>query len=320
MIGNGLEDYLDEHMPSIDKYLEGKGVPLSERFTKAAKIFFENTVIESNVDINHDFFASEYFYCHILPLFHGWYCDKYGDLMNVEHADYYLRLITVSGQPFMINIPKAKKKLVKENELIELTMLDRFSDDENLADFIGRRKNIETTILFGSNDSIKQLSNVVTLTRSINLNTQGVVGLNPEVTRMLRGVITSIEQSVRGIASLKAENISTSCWELHFAIERAFKVLIYCSSKRIEHGHNLSKLNCTLEQLGHELEPKLLLNMLTGKEAIAMRYGEKTITFLEAYQRYMNSLALIDEVTFLLPRRYNLRNATFVLKKAAWAR
>lgn len=77
-----LKDYINEHMPFIDKILAEQNVPINKRFFSAGELFVEIAIQESSFQSNDELLKSEEYRECILPLFNDWYHENMETLLK----------------------------------------------------------------------------------------------------------------------------------------------------------------------------------------------------------------------------------------------
>lgn len=313
-----LKAYIDEIMPDIDAMFTKHNIPIHNRFMRAAILFVENYLKSHPFESNSEFMKHEAFSKDIVPLFMQWFYEKYGELVKPPHQKVATGIVTSYAQPIKINIPLTTSEATNKGTAW-LRFPDKMNDSEKLESFFD--KNVPLNILNENQHSklYDEVSELVSATRTININLMTAEGLDTDSSSMMAGIWSHFEKAVDDIISFRPERISIGYWELHLAMEKSFKVLIKQKTSKREFGHNLISLYEKVKAFCPEIDVSLLESLPTDKDAIKLRYAEQSIDLQDVLGYYKTSLKIVLVLTNKLDRKYRLNNAGFELKQAPWA-
>jgi hypothetical protein len=314
-----LKDIINEHLPLIDKLLTDQNIPIFDRSMRAALIFIDVAVVDSNFK-NKEELKSKAFFEGILPLVDEWYWNKYGQLIRNPIENIYSGIIDSYAQPVLIKIPAITSRIEVEGESAWLTFPDCLQPTESLQEMIGAVIDLAKLDNQEKINFEKEASHIISLTRSINLNIMSASRLDEEIRSMSIGIWSHFEKAVSDILSFQNERASIGCWELHLAIEKTFKVLLKQKSGNKEFGHDLVSLSNKAETYFPGIDKSLINELPRDKEAINLRYAEIVKTSYDAVIIYKKALKLVDLLTSNLDRDYRFNNASFLVKMVPWAR
>lgn len=319
-MSNELKDHIDEYMPHLDEILAEQNIPIHERFFIAGKLFVENAIQHSSFQSNEELLESKVYRECILPLFNDWYFEKYGDLAKGLGNDVYSGIALAYGQPVKLNIPATTNEVIDAGKLAKMTFPDHLQESENLEDLIEPKFELSKMkeILFCELRS--QIERVVALTRSINLDLNMASHINKPASDMAKGIWSHFEKGISDILSLKSERASIACWEFHLAIEKSIKVLICSKSGSSKHGHNLDDLIAHLSQFESGIDSSGLAGLPSDKDAIKLRYAEMIKTPIDAFEYYLVALGFVGDIVSRLEHKVRIKNASFTLRMAPWAK
>jgi hypothetical protein len=153
--------------------------------------------------------------------------------------------------------------------------------------------------------------------RSSNLALEGADDLSDEAKQMAASVWGHIEKAVTDILTLKPAVAAVGCWELHLAVEKAFKVFLMQNASPL-FGHNIVTLSTASKKFGLSVSQSVLEKLPDEHRAVNLRYGETDIAISEAIANYDAALQLVYEITRKLRQAYTINNAGFLLKKPKW--
>lgn len=317
---NELKDHINEHMPYIDKILAGQNIPIHERFFVAGKLFVETAIKDSSFQSNDELLGSEVYMQYILPLFSDWYYEKYGDLAKGLGNDVYSGIVLAYGQPVKLNIPATTNEIVEEGKLAKMTFPDHLQKSEVLEELIQPKFDLNRMDEISAKQFRSQIEKVVALTRSINLDLNITSNIRQTASNMAQGIWSHFEKGIGDILTLKKELASIACWEFHLGIEKSIKVLIHSKSGNCKHGHNLEDLIAFLSKHENGIDASALSGLPSDKDAIKLRYAEMIKTPIDAFNYYLIALDFVADIVSRLEHKIGIKNASFILKKAPWAR
>lgn len=268
-----------------------------------------------------EFMRSEYF-SGIVNHAIDWYIEKYGQLANPKRET-LPGIVRFHNQPVLLNIPVTTTKIEDEGETAWLTYPDHLQPDETLISLFDVKIRLETLSEKELEVFVNEVKEVVALSRRTNISLMTELSLSEGTRNMAGSIWRHIEKAISDILSQKQENVSVACWELHLAVEKAFKAYIsqFPDQKGWEH-HNLNKLCGQANKLGLQLDKKLLAELPSpnGKDAIKMRYNEIQVDQRKAVEYYLSTLQLVCAIAEKLKKEFLIYNASFLIKKSDWAR
>tara|TARA_R100001377_G_scaffold85336_1_gene71701 strand:+ start:3020 stop:3991 length:972 start_codon:yes stop_codon:yes gene_type:complete len=313
-----LKAYIDGIMPDIDEAFTAQNIPIHDRFMKAAILFVNHFIESSSFETNDELMKDKAFFEVVAPLFMQWFHEKYGELAKPPQQRTAIGIIASYAQPIKISIPLTTSEPIS-NDTLWLRFPDTIDKIESIESFFDKK--VPLNILNENQYSTlkEEVSELVSTTRTINLNLMAAEGLDVETTSMLAGIWSHFEKAVDDIISFRPERISVGCWELHLAIEKSFKVLIKQKTNKKAFGHNLISLHKKAKPFCPELDISLLESLPTDKDAIELRYAEQSRNIQDALVFYKSALQIVLGLTNKLSRKYKLNNAEFKIKKAPWA-
>lgn len=313
-----LKEFIQQVMPQIDKIFTKHGIPIHARFTMAATFFVENYIVDSSLGGPQKILEHETFAKGIVPLFMQWYYETYGDLSTPPYQPYTVGMVTSYAQPIKIKVPLTTFTPT-EKDTCWLNIPDEIQKDEKLTDFIDRKVRVDVVDQEMLSKLEKEVSEIVSKTRRININLITVSNLDLETERMMAGIWTHFEKAINDIISFRNERISMGCWELHMAMEKSFKVLIKQKTGKKVFGHDLFSLYKKSKMFCKDLDSETLQSLPSDKDAIQLRYAEQFIHIDKAIEYYKTALNIVCTLTDSLDRKYKLNNAALKIKCAPWA-
>jgi len=319
-MSNELKDHINEHMPHIDEILAKQNIPIHKRFFIAGKLFVETAIKDSSFQSNDKLLGSEVYWECILPLFNDWYYEKYGDLAKGLGNDVYSGIVLAYRQPVKLNVPATTNEVVAEGKLAKMTFPDHLQKSEVIEDLIQPKFDLNKMEESSAKEIRSQIVKVVALTRSINLDLNMASNISQSASNMAQGIWSHFEKGISDVLTLKNELASIACWEFHLAIEKSIKVLIHSKSGERKYGHNLDDLIAFLSKYESGIDPSALSGFPSDKDAIKLRYAEMIKTPIDAFNYYLIALDFVGDIVFRLEHKIGIKNASFTLKMAPWAR
>jgi hypothetical protein len=267
-------------------------------------------------DSKKDFFDKEWFAALVIAV-REWYQDRYGAATFEPVRDTLSGVVLIHGTPVKIEARVAVAKVEVEGETSWIVFPDAIHESESLKSFFPTRPNLNALPTNDRAELEKRVASIVRSARSINLALQAAVDLSDEPEQMAAGVWGHIEKAVADILTLKPAVAAVGCWELHLAVEKAFKVFLRQNGNCMK-GHNLNNLCTASAKFGLDVTQQVLAKLPNEHRAVKLRYGETGVEISEAVENYDAALQLVYEITGKLRRTYGVNNAAFLLKKPRW--
>lgn len=267
-------------------------------------------------DSKKDFFDKEWFAALVVAV-REWYQDRYGATTFEPVRDTLGGVVLLHGTPVKIEARVTVAKVEVEGETSWIIFPDAIHESESLKSFFPTRPNLNALPTNDRAELEKRVASIVRSARSINLALQAAADLSDEPEQMAAGVWGHIEKAVADILTLNPAVAAVGCWELHLAVEKAFKVFLSQNGSGMK-GHNLNNLFTASAKFGLEVTQPVLAKLPNEHRAVKLRYGETGVEISEAVENYDAALQLVYEITGKLRRTYSVNNAAFLLKKPRW--
>jgi len=319
-VSNELRDHVYAVMPQIDELLTARGTPIPIRFIAAGLLYVEYFVQDSIFKSKDKLLESDAYQECILPIFNDWFYEKYRDLTKVNVKNTYLGVAFVYEQPIELKFPSTTSEVIEEGRLSKMMFPDHLQENENIAEIIQPNINFERMNEKSARELKKQIADIVSYSRSINIDINYSSKLGQSAKHMAMGIWGHFEKGANDILANKAELSAVACWEFHLAIEKSLKVLIHSKSGKGKYGHCFDELIASLKKYGCDLDSSELLELPSDKDAIKLRYAEMIKLPCEAFSYYLIALKFVSDICSKLDHKYGFKNSSFTLKKAPWAR
>jgi hypothetical protein len=292
-------------------------VPLDARPLKSAMWLVKDAFSEFPPGASKtDYFDKEWFAAVVVAI-KKWYEDRYGAEAFVPNRNPLSGLVSLHGTPVRLSIPETISEVETEGETAWLIFPDAIHKSETPLSFFQSKPNLNALLPEERVKVENRISQAVKSSRSTKLMLDFASDLPDEAKQMAVGLWGHVEKGVKDILSLKPAVAAVGCWELHLAVEKAFKVLAQQNGKKIT-GHDLEALSDKVKPFGCTVTPQLLQELPQWKKSIEYRYGEKEIAVNDAIKIYEAALSLVDEITSKLRRDLVINNAGLLLKKPRW--
>lgn len=320
MSNNELNQYIREVLIDIDNVLDDKNIPIYDRFLEASYIFISYYVEDISSMSKADFLKSDSYFEGLVPIVYGWYLDKYGELAKSPPEGVLSAAITIMKQPMLIKFSPTISIVEKEGETAWIKFLDHLDKSEDIQAMLQGRNICLDSLPRNQKYKVEQrITEVVSCIRTISINLTGLK-VDAKTVNLARTVLDELERASLDITSYDKNKIANSCWHIHLAIEKTMKVFLKQSIGEFEETHNLRSL---LSEILKHPESKGLnidLSIIDSfpKKVTALRYGDESISTEKAFLFYNKALLLIRDLSSILVRKLVIRNASFLIKKAAW--
>ena len=250
----------------------------------------------------------------------GWYEERYGAEALKPEQSRFSGLVLLRRTPIRLTMRETVKKVEVENETSWMIYADAIHESETVLSFFSSKPNLDALPGPDRTKLEADVARVVSQSRRINLALNSADDLAPDGQRLRDGVWLHVENGVANIASLKPSLASVGAWELHLAVEKAFKVFLHqhgnTDMKAL--GHDLSKMSGAAKEFGLVVNPKALAKMPHWKAASDSRYAQKAVDIDDVVAIYDIALQLMFEITAKMKRIVVLNNGGILLRKPDW--
>ncbi len=305
----------------FDDAFANDDIPFQQRPLKAAMWLVKDGIAQV-VGGSKDNFWEQPWFSEIVVGIRAWYQDRYGPDAFEPENDTLRGLVILRGTPVRLTIRTTLSKVEVENETAWLIFADSVHESEDVLSFFVSRPNLNAIAPDDRARLEASVTSIVTQSRRINLALQSASGLSPDAKRLQEGVWGHIDKAVADILTLKPAIAAIGAWELHLAVEKAFKVFLYQNghdaSSLKSLGHDMVKLDGAAKTAGLTVSADALAKLPHWKVASSNRYAQTNIAVTEVVAIYEVALQLMEEITGKLKRRYVVNNAALLLKKPAW--
>ena len=303
----------------FDKVFGQEGVPFQQRPLKAAMWLVNDGILEISGGSKEKYWSQPWF-TEIVISITMWYKDRYGAAAFASEMEYLGGVILLRGTPVRLDIRRIVNKVQIEGETAWMIYPDAIHESESTLTFFASKPKLDSLSTADQAILVAKVATIVSRTRRINLALQSADNLTPEGQRLRDGVWVHVEQAVNNIAGLNSAVASIGAWELHLAVEKAFKVFLlqHGSPDLKALGHDMAKLNTAAQARGLNVDPSALNKLPHWKKASSSRYSQDEMELAEVVAIYDVALQLMAEITGELSRAVVLNNAGFLLKKPDW--
>ena len=303
----------------FDKAFGQEGVPFQQRPLKAAMWLVKDGILEISGGSKEKYWLQPWF-TEIVISITMWYKDRYGAAAFASEKDYLGGVILLRGTPVRLDIRQIVNKVQIEGETTWMIYPDAIHESESTLTFFASKPKLDSLSIADRAKLVADVATIVARTRRINLALQSADNLTLEGERLSHGVWVHVEQAVNNIAGLNSALAPIAAWELHLAVEKAFKVFLlqHGSPDLKALGHDMAKLNTAAQARGLHVNPSTLNKLPHWKKASSSRYAQDEMGLVEVVGIYDVALQLMAEITEKLSRAVLLNNAGFLLKKPDW--
>jgi len=246
-----------------------------------------------------------------------WYKNRYGiESMNPDKS-LLSGLVMLYGTPIRLTIRETISKVEVEGEKAWCIWPDSIHETETVSSFLPFKPNLNVMAADERTSFEERVASTVRRTRSASLALQAAADLPDEARQMVPGIIRHIEKGVADILTLKPSNAAVAIWELHLAVEKAFKVFLHQNGTMLE-KHDLTKLSSLAKNYGLTVTEVVLKKLPHWKQSSDYRYAEQEVYIDYAVEIYDAALQLVDEIASKLRRIVVMDNVGFLLQKPKW--
>lgn len=307
---------IEVYMPSINQRMSEKDIPINKRLIRACCCFINEVIADKFDDEELKYFRDDVDLGRkIAMLIFDWYYDNYGELAKMPNEKYYSGIITLHNHPLRVNIPDKTIIAIEDRKIYFFSR--QLQSTESLSDMVQSDLQIDKLKKHQDN-MLSDFSEVVKMSRSINLNIKEIDKEDKDNVHMAQGIWSHFEKAILDILSLKNPQVSIACWELHLAIEKALKVYVKQLTNKKETGHNLNDFVKIVKVYDPDLDFSLIKSLPSDKENIKRRYSESITGVSDVVNHYKNTLELVFNITNKYKRSDFFENRIFSLQDAPW--
>lgn len=293
-------------------------IPLQARPLKAAMWFVRKAMPElpDGGQKDENYFHKEWFSALVVAI-RQWYDDRYGAEALVSNTTLLSGLILLHGTPIRLDIRETVSKVEIEGEQAWCFWPDSIHETETVLSFLPTKPNLNALAPAERARFEEKVAAVVKRTRSMNLALQSASDLPQKGKQMVPSVSRHLEKGVADILSLNYSNAAVAIWELHLAVEKAFKIYLH-QHRNTFPTHDLSLLSKRAQSYGLTVTKAVLEKLPFWKTASNYRYADNNVQIEYAVEIYDAALQLVDEIAAKLRRKLVINNAGFLLQKPKW--
>jgi HEPN domain-containing protein len=314
-----FREYLDEVLPTVDRYLSEQQIPINHRPFQAAATVVKVYIIRVKGGDKKDYLNQPWFRL-VYRSVEAWYRRRYGAALDSQQPNNALGLVLIHNTPFQLEIPLTFTEVNEPGETIWLCFPNTVAAHEKSLDWIVAPPSFENLDPLARRKLQDEIDSVAVNVRSIHVNLM-TASLNDDAQFALaRGIVTHIDKCVHDTMSLDSSRILIGFWEAHLAVEKALKLLIRQRGARPPNSHDLGLLCDRVESAGvKNLRRYLIKRLPTHKAAIRARYGEGyRKSAQQAVANYYRIIRILSRHTELLRRTLKFNDTKFLLKIPPW--
>lgn len=298
-----FDDVLAERLPSLDDLLAKTGVELKDRPFRAAVEFMQCSVLEvEDGQGRHDHpvisteIVTERWFAALFQSIEEWYRQRHGAAFRARTARALAGFVDHSSTAFELAVPQTVVEPDVSGETVWLRIPSAVLESEDPLSWLTSPPSLDRLAPSERATLTSSVGEVASRLRSIHVSIMGI----PDRDLTLNGFLTltrrHIERAAREAVG-KEPKLPAGCWNLHMAVECAFKALIHRRAPPFPRTHDLKWL---LERASSHLRAFPFLEFATlpdYREAIQRRYGKGQYVSLDDYWvLYFSALRVVDSV------------------------
>jgi hypothetical protein len=299
----------------IDEHLAELRVPIPDRVLQASLLFVEHNIQGIEGDSKDDFIEKIWFQT-IFRTIRGWYEERYGIAVK-RLAAVLSGVCEMAGAFFEIRVPVTLVRPENPGKTIWLVFPVDLQPEEDPARWFVVPLNLDGLKPTDRVAAIQAAKRVAHLLRSIHSDL--MTATRPDQVAMALGdkILPHLAAAADHLVRHRTPAAGLSVWESHQAVESALKLLGHQINGKHAPHHELIRLFRDVAKALPSMNESSFNKMPSQKGAIQARAGEGApISIAKAYQIYQTSLDLTAALVEAMPRKFRMRNAAFLLKKA----
>jgi HEPN domain-containing protein len=298
-----FEDVLEERLPSLDDLLAKSGVELRDRPFRAAFEFIDLWILEVKDGEGRQFkpvisadIVTEKWFAALFQLIEQWYKHRYGAAFRATTSRALNGFVVLWSTAFELAVPRTVVEPDVPGESIWLRFPGSVLKNENPLSWLTSPPNLDRLVPHERAALASSVTEVAIRLRSINVSIMGIPDRNPTLSGLLTQTRNHIHLAARKAVGEDAE-LASACWDLHMAVECAFKALIHRRVPPFQKTHDLSKLFDRASAHLINFPANALANLSDWREAIERRYGGGQYVSLDDYWLlYLSALKVVESV------------------------
>ncbi|MDF3207154.1 hypothetical protein EOA22_10400 [Mesorhizobium sp. M7A.F.Ca.US.014.04.1.1] len=315
-----LEEAIAEHMQLIDLELQVEELPLWQRPLRASIKFVLESILDIRGDTKEDFAGKPWF----AVIFHHietWYRDTYGSAFDQSSGEGFASgVVLVRHVPIEIRVPLTRTTPGTPGETVWLHFPLGIEQGETPTDWLVNPPNLAKIDLTESRKLKTRTTAVATALRRIRMNTMGVTAPDHEITELIDGVLSDLQNAAIGLLTDSDTARGAAMWSMQMAIERTIKAFILQKTgRKYRETHDLFYLYDDALPHCSGINRGLLKKLPNSREMMEGRYGLGTKwTIRYATEAYFAALMLISEFSARYDRKISVGGSRVHLKRPPW--
>jgi hypothetical protein len=314
-----FEEVLGEQLQVIDEFLALAGMPISDRPLTASLEFVDKCIIDAK-GISLEKPLTQPWFAHLHAFVKRWYMRRYGERNLRGVVRNGLGAVMIFGTPFLVEVPLTLLEAVEPGDRSWLCFPTTIHQGERPLTWVVNPPDFSRMPPHEAEAIEAKVSEVAVMTRLIAVDLLTAERPTDKVGAMLEGIRSHLDAAVGHLCSPQGAARALAIWDLHLAVEKAFKAFLLERTSKANRTHDLVVLHSAACAAGMvPLPPDILPSMPSGREAVRHRYGEDGQPCVRyTFGRYENALQAVAHIVAAHSRRFIFRDSSFLIQVPPW--
>lgn len=324
--GHAFDECLNAALSGIDEGFSATSLPIASRPFYAAVAFVETCVIQVDTDDRGPrptgvptAFAVEPWFADVFERVDSWYRTRYGAAYDRSRGRTVSGVVVTSGIPYELSVPPTVTRPVEPGRTAWLIFADSVLPDETPTRWLRCHPPLDQLSTRKRQSVVAMTEEIATALRRSRNILVGVAWPDRNARGLGDGIVTNLETGARRILNHTVSGEIQRChWDLHMAVEAAFKVFLRQKQGTFPRIHDLDELFARSAAHGLVLDHSLLKKLPSWHEAADLRYAQGSRDDVRlAFETYRVVLKLVPTIVGGL-ERLDLTGAQFLLRRPPW--
>lgn len=307
-----------EWMTPIDAALTEAGVQAPDRVRAAAEIFVGHCILEIEGETKEKYYLRPWFR-RLCGVVRGWYVEQYGASLNRPN-EVLVGVCEIRGSLFEAHIPTSLGRPEEPGKTAWFVMPVDLQDGEDPSEWLVNPPNLTKFESQAKQEALDEVCAVGGWLRSIHHDIMTATIPDDEAQGLADNVLPYLQTAAQHLTHPYKPAIGLACWDAHQAVEQLLKLAARQHLGTHAWTHDLTRLFEQVRNQVNGVDEALLGVMPDAKRIVQMRAGEgRPVSRQDAYRLYRRALDLAAQCARALSRNLEMRNSSFLIRKAPWA-
>ncbi len=307
----------------FDELLAQAGVDPSERPLKTAMLMASYGIARGSEGPSEDHnYLDDSWYSGLYHETEKWYVHRYGRNVMQPGKSNGTGLVLIHATPYKVSIPLTLSEVEEPGKTAWLSFPDSVRVGENPLKWLVNPPNLDALTEDERSEVLDDVEAVVGWVRSLTIGLMTATYQDESIRQLASSIDGHLSAGVNAIISTKDTNRSLAIWDLHLAAEKALKLFVLQSAKKVPKTHDLSILYKAATDDGlPPIDHDTFAALPSDQDAIRYRYLELPLPSTNtAAKAYRAATQITQHCAVNLKRKLVINKARILIKCPPWVR